>query len=146
MLDMKLTYVREIVAVSIALLGVACGSSAVPIDKITPDKKLVDLSGDEQQGICDWATQMTRQKFAASPSQGRCGGQPLTLSCMPVPQACPATVAQWMACLPNFVDRLAKDPCQVFQLAFSGSVDTFIEETPNCQGLGSCGFSMTSGQ
>jgi hypothetical protein len=127
------------------VLGVlgACGgsgNSSVPIDQIPPDKKLVDLSSGESQGVCDWVTGLARQKLAGA----MCNGSPIMLNgCMAVPQGCPATVSQYQACMPNFLDALASNPCQILDFAFSMSdFESFVNGLPDCSGIGACVVSM----
>jgi len=124
-------------------VAVACGgsgNSSVPIDQIPPDKKLTDLSSGEEQGVCDWAANLARQKLAGV----MCNGSPLMLSgCSSVGAMCLATVSEYETCLPNILDGLASDPCQIFDFAFSMSdFEAFVNGTPNCAGLGPCVVSM----
>jgi hypothetical protein len=65
----------------VCVLGVlvACGdsgSSSVPIDQVPPDKKRVDLSSGETQGVCDWVTSLAKQKLAGA----MCNGSPIMLN------------------------------------------------------------------
>jgi hypothetical protein len=129
----------------VCVVGVvgACGgsgSSSVPIDQIPPDEKLVDLSPGETQGVCDWLTGLAKQKLAGA----MCNGSPITLNgCMGVASGCPATVSQYEACMPNFLDALASDPCQIIDFAFSMSdFESFVDGLPDCSGIGACVVSM----
>ena len=126
----------------LALAGVtACSGSAdsVPIDQIPPDKKVVDLSSAEQQGVCQWAEGIASQKL---PPGTNCHGAAITINgCLTVAPACPATVSQWKVCFPALMDRFAQDPCQILNLGFStqANLATFINATPGCEGQGACG-------
>ena len=89
------------------VLFVACGGGqdAVPIDQIPPDKLLVNLSGPEQQGLCQWAQSIASQKL---PAGTNCHGIAININgCMSVTPACTATVSQWKVCLPALLDRFA---------------------------------------
>jgi hypothetical protein len=135
--------VRFGISAWVALVCFACsggGSSTVPIDQIPPDKKLVDLSSGEMQGLCDWVTGLARQKLAGA----TCNGSPISInSCMPVGPSCPATVSEYRACIPNLLDRFASDPCQIINLAFSQTaLESFIDNTPGCAGQGPCATAM----
>jgi hypothetical protein len=130
--------------VILLIAGCACGGNgAVPIDRIPGDKKLVELSAPETQGVCQWGEAVAREKL---PPGTNCGGNPISFGgCLTVGPECQATVAQWQQCLPALLDRFARDPCQIFSLAFSQSqFAAFIEQTPGCQGLGPCGTTMVS--
>jgi hypothetical protein len=126
----------------LALVGiVACsgGPDTVPIDQVPPDKKVVDLSGPEQQGVCQWAEGIASQKL---PPGTNCHGAAITIGgCVTVGPTCPATVAQWKTCFPALMDRFAQDPCQVLNLGFStqANLAMFINATPGCEGQGACG-------
>ena len=122
---------------------VACGgsgTSSVPIDQIPPDTKLVDLNSGETQGVCDWVASLAKEKLAGA----MCNGSPIMLSgCMGVAPGCPATVSQYQACMPNFLDALASDPCQVLDFAFSMSdFESFVDGLPDCSAIGACVVSM----
>jgi hypothetical protein len=129
---------------------VACGddsSNVVPFDSIPPDKKLIDLNSAEQQGTCQWATQLADEKLRPGGVALTCNGTPLNISSCSFPTsaqtACTATVGEWKVCFPNFLDRIAQDPCQVLSLAFSQSeLETFVNETPGCAGLGPCAYTI----
>jgi hypothetical protein len=124
-------------------VAVACGgsgSSGVPIDQIPPDKKLVDLTSGENQGVCDWATNLAKQKLAGA----MCNGSPITFGgCSGVGPMCMATVSEYQACLPNLLDGLASNPCQIIDFAFSMSdFEAFVNGIPGCAGLGACVTTM----
>ena len=126
------------IALAIAALG--CGDdSAVPIEEIPPDTRIVDLSGPERQGVCDWGRAEARKQL---PPSFNCNGVQLSLMGCQFPSSdasgCVATVSQWQSCLPRFVARLAEDPCQILDLIFPGEFSAFIDETPGCEGLGAC--------
>jgi hypothetical protein len=116
------------------------GSSSEPIDQIPPDTKLVDLNPSEMQGVCDWVRGVAAQKLSGA----NCNGSPITFTtCKGVPSSCPATVAEYQACFPNFLDGIASDPCQVIDFAFSMSdLEAFVNATPGCMGLAPCVTSM----
>ena len=128
-------------------LAAACGDdSAVPIDEIPPETRLVDLSGPERQGVCEWSTAVAREQL---PAMFQCNGVTLSLMNCRFPSSdadgCVGTVAQWQVCLPNFVDRLAEDPCQILDLVFPGELGEFVDETPSCAGLGACTYTTGPG-
>src|SRR6185436_17951049 len=125
-------------ALACALLA-ACGddSTAVPFENIPKDKKLIELSADERQGVCQWGQGVAQQKLAPGGVAVTCHGNPISFQGCSVPSAsdvndsgvprCSATVGQWEGCLPNFLDRIAQDPCQVLSLAFSPTdLQTFV--------------------
>jgi hypothetical protein len=129
-------------AVGFATFSGCGGDSTVPIGDIPPDKKLVDLNSDERQGVCDWAMDVVHQKLPSD--KANCNGIPLNFSCG-LPQSadsgCEGTVAQWQVCFPNFMDRIAADPCLVLDLGLStADLSAFVNETPGCEGLGPCSY------
>jgi len=133
---------KGIVAWAVVLCA-ACGSSgssSEPIDQIPPDTKLVDLNPSELQGVCDWVRGVAAQKLSGA----SCNGSPIMFTtCMSPPSTCPATVAEYQACIPNLLGGFASDPCQVIDFAFSQSdFEAFVDGTPGCEGLGPCVTSM----
>jgi hypothetical protein len=145
---MRTNVTGVVVALSTTLASLSCGSnSAVPIAKIQPDKTLVDLNADEKQGVCDWSTDLANMKLPKAGTNLSCHGIAITFNgaseCMfpaAAQQTCVATVSQYQACIPHIIDKIAADPCVVIDVALSGNVNKFIEETTGCQGLGPCGF------
>jgi hypothetical protein len=132
----------------LAFVG-GCGddSSAVPFDSIPKDKRLVDLSPEEVQGTCQWGQDLARQKLAPGGAPVTCNGNQINFNGCNVPSPsqvdCTATVGQWEACIPNFLDRIAQDPCQVLSLSFSQTeLERFVNETPGCAGLGPCAYTI----
>jgi hypothetical protein len=125
------------------LVSVACcggGTTSVPVDQIPQDKKLVDLSSGESQGLCDWVTGLAKEKLSGA----SCNGSPINInSCTSVGAMCTATVAEYRGCIPNFLDRIAADPCQVISLSFSqADLEAFVDSTPGCAGQGPCAMTM----
>jgi len=74
------------------------------------------------------------------PAMFDCNGVQLSLMSCRFPSSnadgCVGTLGQWQTCLPNFVSRLAEDPCQVLDLVFPGALEEFVNETPSCAGVG----------
>jgi hypothetical protein len=124
----------------------ACGGSddadTVRFEDIPGDKKLVDLNPAEVNGVCAWAGGIARQKLPAPGTQLDCDGLQITFNgvtqCGATPPTCEATVSEWAACFPNFIDRIAVDPCIILDLVFPDDLEAFVEETPGCEGLGPC--------
>jgi hypothetical protein len=135
---------RGLLVFALATLALlACGDSATSVEDIPADKKVVDLNASEEQSLCAWSSQVASEKLAAAPAKGRCGNAQFSvMGCMMLQADCDATVAQFKACIPNFIGRIADDPCVVFSLTSQVEVSSFIEETPGCAGLGPCGFVM----
>ena len=138
-------------AVLACALLAACGddssTEAVPFDSIPKEKKLTELAPGEKQGVCQWAQGVAAQKLAPGGTPVTCNGNPLNFNSCSTPSAtqvnCTGTVGQWEACLPNFLDRIAHDPCVIFSLAFSQTeLETFVNETPGCAGLGPCAYTI----
>ena len=130
------------VALAASVLAPACGDDdPVPIEQIPGDTRISELDGPEMDGVCAWGKAVARQKL---PPGTNCRGTPIMFTgCMPVPDACQATVAQWQVCTPALLDRFAEDPCLVLNFAFSPNDYTdFIEATPGCAGFGPCGTTM----
>jgi hypothetical protein len=138
--------VVRIVGFCLVLQLPGCGgddSTAVPVDSIPSDKKLIELSGDEQQGVCQWVTDLASQKLAGA----NCHGNAITFNSCSFPTSaqvnCTATLGQWRACIPNFMDQIAQDPCQVLNLAFSQSeLEAYVNAIPGCEGLGPCAYTI----
>jgi hypothetical protein len=134
----------------VAGLLVSCGddeSSAVPIDSIPPDKQLIALSPEEQEGVCQWAGDVARDKLSSGGAPLTCHGNAITLSTCNFPTSaqvrCTATIGEWRACLPNFLDAIAADPCQVLSLAFSQTaLEDFVNGIPGCEGQGPCAYTV----
>ena len=141
-----------------AAVGLVGCSSAATIGDLPPNKKLVDLDPDEKQSVCEWSTQIANMKLPKTGSQVTCHGLPAVFNrpsecmfpkvaqegcvdalggsvCPTVAQGCSATVSQYRACIPNFIDRIAADPC-----LGTGSYSAFVEQVSGCRGLGPCGF------
>jgi hypothetical protein len=136
-----------LVVVLLASCGDDAGSSAVPIESIPPDKPLVALSPEEQQGVCQWAGTVARDKLSPGGQPIACGGNPITFNTCSFPTSaqvrCTATLGEWRACLPNFLDAIAADPCQVLGLAFSQTaLEDFVNGIPGCAGQGPCAYTV----
>jgi hypothetical protein len=95
----------------------ACGGEddePVPIEEIPSDSRLSQLGAAELDGACEWASALAME---ALPPGTMCNGVPIqSTGCMPVPDSCPATVGQWMQCLPSLLDRFGQEPCVLLDL------------------------------
>jgi hypothetical protein len=49
---------------------------------------------------------------------------------------------EWQACFPLVMSRLGDDPCLILSLQAPGALEEFVNETPGCEGLGSCTTTM----
>jgi hypothetical protein len=138
--------------ISVLVSVAGCGddsSTAVPFSSIPRDKKLTELSPEERQGVCDWGAGIAGSKLPAPGTRLNCDGRTITFngsqctSTSATPPACTATIGQWEVCFPAFIDRLAQDPCLIFDLGLSQSdLELFVNETPGCEGLGPCAFTI----
>jgi hypothetical protein len=126
----------------------ACGDDdAVPFEQIPKDKKLLELSSGERQGACDWVTELAHRRLMPNGMALSCNGLPINVSSCGFPSAtqtrCMATVEQWAACMPPFLDAIAADPCKVLDFAFSQSeLENFVNGIPGCEGLGPCAYTI----
>lgn len=126
----------------LCVFGCGDDDSTVPFDQIPRNKKLVELTPEERQGVCEWAAALGRRELPPPGTQLNCDGIVITLNaprCVPIPAACQATVGQWEVCLPQFVDRVAEDPCLILDLGLSPTrLEEFVNAIPGCEGLGVC--------
>jgi hypothetical protein len=123
---------------SIALLAayaLACGDSPVLVEDISPNKRLVDLSDAEFDGLCDWSQDV----LASRPSEA-CGQDDFNMGCeRPKDKACQATVAQYQACLPNLLDSLSQGGyCDLLFSIVEGRFQGIVDATPGCEGYAVC--------
>jgi hypothetical protein len=134
---------RSAVVTSLVL---SCGGgSTIPVDQIPADKKLVDVSSDEQSSLCSWLRSTAATKLPPSGTKVSCGGVSVpvnwSVDCMfssHLPPTCTATVAQARACYPAFFDRAATNLCRLATLTGPSDLEDFISDIPACSWFRGC--------
>jgi hypothetical protein len=135
----------------ILLLGVlGCGGAGdedappVPIESIPDDERLADLSDPEIEGVCDWAKELAREALPPAGTRIDCDGLQIQIGaprCGDV-NRCEATLGDYEACLPNVMQRIGEDPCQLLDLVTDEDAQYFVETTPGCEGLDGCAYAL----
>ena len=130
--------------VALPAVGACAGeATTVPFDQISDEKRLADLSADENRGYCRWTAKLAIDELPPRGTQLLCDGVVITLAgpgCQTTfPPGCDATIADAEACMPGAFARIGDDPCVLTTFTSDEAVQAFIGLVPECERFAPCG-------